>query len=169
MASSTPRIIWMTMPAQLWAPSPFSSLRQRTSRCWSALSCHEAPQPAGLLLGLNALLRRHLVLVMAPRYDTIQRVRAPGGCLIKCCGPHAVEHASVQVQLSGTDVVTGIDSPDQYQTNAYFKVRDLLSSLALWTSAAAQPVQGEARPVRAQHVKGSPADGAHVRTLPCSK
>lgn len=27
-----------------------------------------------------------------------------------------------QVQLSGTDVVTGIDSPDQYQTNAYFKV-----------------------------------------------
>lgn len=31
--------------------------------------------------------------------------------------------ACVQVQLSGTDVVTGIDSPDQYQTNAYFKVR----------------------------------------------
>ncbi|CAL5219021.1 g779 [Coccomyxa viridis] len=28
----------------------------------------------------------------------------------------------LKVQLSGTDVVTGIDSPDQYQTNAYFKI-----------------------------------------------
>ena len=54
------------------------------------------------------------------------------------CWPHAVEHTSAQVQLSGTDVVTGIDSPDQYQTNAYFKVRADLSSLALWASAAAQ-------------------------------
>ena len=68
------------------------------------------------------------------------------------------------MQLSGTDVVTGIDSPDQYQTNAYFKVRANLRSLALLASAAAHHIQWKAISIVAQHVKDSPAGGAQGRT-----
>lgn len=83
---------------------------------------------------------------------------------ILCCWPHTVEHASAQVQLSGTDVVTGIDSPHQYQTNAYFKVRADLRNLALWASAAARHTRWKAGAIVARHVKGSPAGRARGRT-----